>query len=132
MYRVYVGDSLTEQRRLHEQYGPLVRIAPNEVVTNDVSAISKIYRNQGPPTKTEFYCHKVWNGGGIGEQNDNFSERDEKRHSSYRRIVNPVYTLSNVLKSEDRIAKVTRLFLQRLGEFADRKQAVDLGQWLQI
>jgi hypothetical protein len=28
MYRAYVGDLDTEQRKLHEQYGPLLRVAP--------------------------------------------------------------------------------------------------------
>jgi hypothetical protein len=28
MYRAYVGDLDIEQRKLHAQYGPLVRVAP--------------------------------------------------------------------------------------------------------
>lgn len=28
MYRAYIGDLEIEQRRLHEEYGPLLRVAP--------------------------------------------------------------------------------------------------------
>jgi len=132
MYRVYVGDMHTVQRRLHEQYGPVIRIAPNEVTTTDLSAISRIYRNHKPLSKTDFYSHKLWNRGNISKQKDTFTQQDEKEHSNYCRIVNPVYTLSNVLKSEDYISEVSELFLTRLGEFADRKQSIDLGLWLQM
>jgi hypothetical protein len=130
MYRIYAGDMHTVQRSLHERYGPIVRIAPNEVSTAEVSAIPKIYKNQQPLTKTDFYS--VWGGGTISKQLDTFAQPDEKVHSEYRRIVNPVYTLSNVLKSEAHINKVSALFVKRLGEHADRDEAINLGTWLQM
>jgi hypothetical protein len=68
----------------------------------------------------------------ISEQVDSFIQTDERLHSSYRRIVNPVYTLSNVLKSEVYINKVPDLFLQRLYEHANRNVIMDLGHWLQM
>ena len=54
MYRIYVGDMHTVQRGLHERFGPIVRIAPNEVSTADLAAIPKIYKHQRPLTKTDF------------------------------------------------------------------------------
>ncbi|OAL00128.1 cytochrome P450 [Phaeosphaeriaceae sp. SRC1lsM3a] len=130
MYRIYAGDSHSVQRRLHEQFGPIIRIAPDEVVTTDPEALRKIYRNQGPLSKTDFYT--VWGAQDISEQVDNFVQTDERLHSNYRRIVNPVYTLSNVLKSEMYINKVSELFLQRLDEHASRNEVMDLGHWLQM
>jgi hypothetical protein len=130
VYRIYAGDMHDVQRRLHDQYGPIIRIAPNEVSTTELSAIPKIYKTQAPLTKTDFYS--VWGGGNISEQLDTFAETNERVHSNYRRIVNPVYTLSNVLKSETYINKASALFLQRLGEHADRKESIDLGNWLQM
>jgi len=131
MYRIYVGDMDKVQRRLHDRYGPILRIAPNEVSTTELSAIPKIYKHQRPLTKTDFYS--AWGGGGsISKQIDTFAQPDEREHSNYRRIVNHVYTLGNVLKSEAYISKVSALFLQRLGEHADCKETIDLGQWLQM
>lgn len=45
--------------RLHAQYGPVLRIAPNEVAVADPSAIKSIYRNQDGLDKTDFY--PPWN-----------------------------------------------------------------------
>jgi hypothetical protein len=131
MYRVYVGDMHAVQRHLHERYGPVIRIAPNEVSTSDLSAISKIYKFQRPLTKTDFYS--AWDGGTISKHHKpTFVETDEKKHSIYRRTVNPVYTLRRVCESESYVNKVSALFIKRLGEFADREEAIDFGKWLQM
>jgi hypothetical protein len=52
---MYRGDIEIAQRALHQRYGPLVRIAPNELVTSDPAAISLIYRTQNPLSKTDWY-----------------------------------------------------------------------------
>lgn len=129
MYRVYVGDMHIVQRHLHERYGPVIRIAPNEVSTSKLSV--DIYTFKRPLTKTDFYWG--WGGGPISKLHKPlFVETDEKIHSSYRRTVNTVYKLSNVLKNEGYINKVSKLLLQRLGEYADHQEAIDLGTWLQM
>jgi len=51
---MFLGDLEVVQRELHEQYGPLIRIAPNEVSSSDSDAISLIYTTQKPLTKTDW------------------------------------------------------------------------------
>lgn len=42
--------------KLHEQYGPVVRLSPNEVSFNNVEGIKEIYQSGGSGyEKTEFY-----------------------------------------------------------------------------
>lgn len=118
------------QRQLHARYGPLVRISPNEVSCADPDAIPKIYPNHRPLQKTDFY--PIWGRPSISNQPDSFTCTDERVHSQYRRIVNPVYTLSNVLKSEEYLDGCINLFIERLGEYADVQKAIDLGHWLQM
>lgn len=55
VYRMFLGDVEVAQRDLHKQYGPLVRIAPNEVVSSDSDAVPLIYTTQNPLTKTDWY-----------------------------------------------------------------------------
>jgi hypothetical protein len=55
VYRMYVGDVEIAQRALHQKYGPLVRITPNELVSSDPTAIPLIYRTQNPLAKTDWY-----------------------------------------------------------------------------
>lgn len=42
------------------------------------------------------------------------------------------YGLTSVLKNEKSIDDVLNLFLKRVGEFADRKEAFDFGKWLEM
>jgi hypothetical protein len=95
VHRIRHGDMEVVQRRLHEQYGPLIRIAPDEVACADPEAIRKIYRTQGPLTKTHFY--PVWGSNNFSKYPDHFVNTDEKLHSSRRRIVNNVYSMSTIL-----------------------------------
>ena len=128
--RLPSGDMDHVQRQLHAKHGYLVRIAPNEVACSWPDAIRTIYPMQGPLTKTDFY--PVWGNSTFSKYPDNFSGTDEKVHSSRRRIVNHVYSLSNVLKSEQYIDRCSSVFMERLGGFADAGQAFDLGHWLQM
>lgn len=118
------------QRALHQKYGPLIRIAPNEIACAYPDALKQIYRLQAPLSKTDFY--PVWGNKSFSKYPDLFSGTDEKLHSERRRIVNHVYSLSNVLQSEEYIDKCSELFIKRLGEYADAQQTVNLGEWLQM
>ena len=118
------------QTKLHVEHGSLIRIAPNELACSDPAAIKLLYRNQDPLEKSDFYT--VWTNTSFGKYKDHFSVTNEKEHASRRRIVNRVYSMSNILKSEDYIDQCSLMFIQKLGEFADRAQPFDLGQWLQM
>jgi hypothetical protein len=131
MYRMYVGDLEIVQRALHEQYGPLIRIAPDEVVSNDPGAIQLIFPIQKPLEKTNWY--PVWRPvPHIAKRADMFTSTNEKEHSAYRRIVGGVYAMSSILKNEDELDACVNLFVKRIGEFADRKEAFDFGTWLEM
>ncbi len=130
MRQVYLGNMDKVQRALHKQYGPLIRIPPNEVSSANAADIPKIYRLNGPLLKTDFY--PIWGAPQISSHPDQFTCIDEKEHLRYRKIVAPVYSLANVLKHEDHIGKCTILFLERMTEFADKGETVDIGHWLQM
>jgi hypothetical protein len=53
------GDLEIAQRALHKQYGPLLRVAPNEVVSGDPSAIPLIYPIHNALSKTDWYVSVV-------------------------------------------------------------------------
>ncbi|KAH8896794.1 cytochrome P450 oxidoreductase [Thozetella sp. PMI_491] len=130
MIQLRQGTMEKAQRALHAKYGPLIRIAPNEVACASPDAVKIIYPVSGPLQKTDFY--PVWGNNSFSKYPDHFSVTNEKVHSERRRIVNNVYSLSNVLKSESYIDKCSQMFTERLGEFADTNKVVDLGNWLQM
>ena len=124
------GDMEHEQRRLHQKYGPLLRIAPDEVACAVPEAQKIIYPMKAAPAKSDFYA--MWQNPGIGNFPDHFSQRDEKVHAERRKIVSHIYSLTNILQSEAYIDKCSELFMERMGEYADAGKVVDLGEWLQM
>jgi hypothetical protein len=130
MYRMYIGDVEQHQLALHDKYGPVVRIAPDEVVVNDPKAIPYIYPIQNPLQKTNWYL--AWRPPGLKGRRDLFTETSEKAHSAYRKLVAGVYSQSSVLKNEFQLDKTVDLFVRRIGEFVGKKKAFDFGLWLEM
>jgi hypothetical protein len=54
-HRTYTGTECTAIRRLHHIYGPVVRIAPNEVDVSDGNAIARIYGARSDLVKSSHY-----------------------------------------------------------------------------
>ena len=54
VWRTYRGDMDHTQRALHQKYGYLVRIAPDEIACAYPDAIKQIYRMQNSPRKPDF------------------------------------------------------------------------------
>lgn len=130
MYHHHTGDIDIATRALHTRYGPIVRIAPDEVTVADPSALPLIYTVQKALQKTDWYV--PWRPKGLGSQPDLFTQTDERAHAAYRRIVGGVYSLSSILKSEAMLDEMLELFMQRLGGFAERGEAFDFGLWLEM
>ena len=123
-YNVYNGHFEDVQLSLHRRHGHIVRVAPNELSISDPEAIKIIYNAKGTFVKTDFY--DVFFKGGV------FPEKDEKVHASLRKVSNPIYTMSNVLESEPYIDRCSEMFAQRMGEFADAHERLDIGEWVHM
>jgi hypothetical protein len=130
MYHMYTGKIEVAERNAHTRYGPVVRVAPNEVSASEPSAIPKVYPTQKPLTKTDFY--PTYRPIGISDRPDTFTVTDELEHASHRRIVNPVYSMTSILKNEDAMDENLTWLVKRLGEFADSQKVMDLGHWLEM
>lgn len=128
MYRMYAGDIEIVQRSLHDKYGPLVRIAPDEISVSDPEAIPRIYPIQRPLQKTNWY--HVFSPAGY--KPTLFSETNEDAHTAYRKIVGGVYALSSILKNEADLDRALDLFMKRIDGFAERKESFDFGLWLEM
>lgn len=112
------------------RYGPLIRIAPNELSYSKPDGVPVIYRLSKPLEKTDWYW--AWKGAGLKSQIDMFTITNEKKHTAYRRVVGTVYSLSNILKNEKKMDENVQLLLDRLDGFVERKEEVDLGLWLEM
>ncbi|TKX20155.1 pisatin demethylase-like protein 4 [Elsinoe australis] len=115
---------------LHKRYGKLVRIAPNVISVGDAAMIPVIYSIKGDFTKTAFYPIQSISWGKKPQMNL-FSTRSETEHREQKKKIANAYTLESLLRMEGRVDDCSRLFLGRMGGFADKGEEVDLGAWLQ-
>lgn len=77
---------------LHQEYGPIVRIGPNEVHFNSLSALKKIYGPGSQFGRTSFYrMFDVY-----GEQNL-FTFHSSKLHGERKKLLANVYSKSSIL-----------------------------------
>jgi hypothetical protein len=131
MWRMHVGDFEIELRKIHHQYGPLVRIAPDEVSSGNPAEIPAIYRMQKPLEKTVWYL--PWRAvPQFHERPDMFTTLLGKDHAAYKKIIAGAFTMGSVLRNEDQMDDCLRLFLNRMEEFADREESFDFGLWLEM
>lgn len=93
--RYYFDTAIPFIKSLHQKYGPVVRVGPNEIVTSDASHLALIYGPRStfrkPDTAVLNHNH--------GHPNT-FSSITREEHKQTRRQVAKVYTASSILKNE--------------------------------
>ena len=118
--RYGVGDDL--QHALHERYGPLVRITPDEVSISDPHAIDMISRPDF--LKTDYYTPF---DPGFGGRPEPFATRDERVHTQHKKIISPLFRSDIILDYEVNVDGIQDIFDERMQTFADSKKIFDLA-----
>ncbi|KAJ5731666.1 uncharacterized protein N7483_006174 [Penicillium malachiteum] len=124
--QLYNGKFEHENIRLHQKYGPIVRIAPNQYSISDVSAIKTVYGSGSKFPKSAWY-----DGWKHPQQWTVFADRDIKRHSDTRKRFTSLYSMSSLVSYEPFVDRCIDIFFARLDEFATKKQSFNLGHWFQ-
>ncbi|PHH83085.1 hypothetical protein CDD82_3620 [Ophiocordyceps australis] len=125
-------------RTLHQKYGPMVRVGPNEVWFNSKEAFDQIYCPGKGFEKSDFYLATCLNKPRINwlmkphfeDSLDLLSERDMKRYRVQRRLVGRIYHASNVARYEQVLDGVVQRAVTELEAMGG--QEVDLAEWMHI
>ncbi|KAF5254839.1 hypothetical protein FANTH_422 [Fusarium anthophilum] len=109
---------------LHKKYGPVVRIAPNEVSFTSINALKEIYGSGGSGyDKTEFYdLFQVYG------KRTMFSTLVKGDHAKRRRMIGDRYANSNVMKQAPLagIQERSKRFVERCADSPDKTADVFL------
>ncbi|KAK5134312.1 hypothetical protein LTR08_006741 [Meristemomyces frigidus] len=97
-YHSYIGDESSRINELHARYGPVVRIAPNEVSFSDGAALAPIYSEKGGFLKAPCYSNFDIEG-----HSTIFSTRDNGHRAVRSKAVVPVFSMSNLRSGNDTI-----------------------------
>ncbi|EGX91828.1 Cytochrome P450 [Cordyceps militaris CM01] len=110
--------------RLHRQYGPIVRVSPNELSFGSVESWKAIYGASSTerriPPKGEF-----WDIFGAGFAKSCIaSERDPARHGEMKKMLSAAFSQRSLLEQEGIVSETIDLFVRIIGEEA---AAAELG-----
>ncbi|CAK7271795.1 hypothetical protein SEPCBS119000_004789 [Sporothrix epigloea] len=139
-YQVRNGRLLQLATTLHRRYGPVVRVAPNEVWLNSPEAFRAIYSPSHGFDKSDFYLSTVlfhpvtdWRRPfdlAFPDTLDLLSERDMTRYRQQRRLIGPVYHETNMAKFSSAVDAVLAKAVAELRSLNGTR--VDLKEWMHI
>lgn len=112
--------------QLHKTYGPVVRIAPNEISFVDDAALKELYGTGKPNQKSSWY--NTWDGPGVDISF--FSTTNRDLHRRLRSRVSGTYSMSAILAMESLISEVMDLNTEVLGKIAVKGSPMRLDEWV--
>ena len=114
----YQGRWLFQQIALHEKYGPIVRVGPDEIHISD----PKFYDTAFGTAKKKRDKSMTWYwfvGSGTNIDGSAFGTLSQEQHAIRRSAMNPFFSMKKVRELEDRIrvhVEKTRTVLEKAGE----------------
>jgi len=128
-YQVLLGNLPFHVRDLHQQYGPVVRISPNELAFSDPQAWKDIYGHQAAghrqfPKYLGFYQP-------FSRQASSILAAPPDEHSLIRRQLAPGFSDRSMRGQEQIIGSYVDLLIQRLhSHAANGTKALNMREWL--
>ncbi|KAI1483473.1 putative cytochrome P450 [Daldinia eschscholtzii] len=113
--------SLHEQLlKAHIEYGPVVRIGPNDLHFWNADAIAPIYKSGRQMAKTEFY------DGFTAFKPNLFGGRDEDIHALRRRQLSHGFSQASIWNMEPLIENQMKILIEKLNRLAREQEVFDL------
>ena len=116
---------------LHEKYGHVVRIAPEELSFSSLESWKDIYgQRQGHRTfvKSAFY-----DGGSFANQAHSIvSERNPEKHKDMRKYLSNAFSDRSLKEQEYLISGVIDLFIQQIGRRGQIPGGLDMTMWFNL
>jgi hypothetical protein len=116
---------------LHARYGPIVRIAPDQVLVCSEDAIRQAYSSGTKFTKGAWYhvCEAPRKGT-IDERLDLLTETDMEKYKMQRRAIGPAYSVAGMEKHEAALDRYIDTFIAKIKGLGGVN--VDLAEWMHI
>lgn len=107
---------------MHDKYGPIVRINPDELHCNNPDWIDQIYAAGGKKREKSRFFVSQFNLPGAG-----FGTLSHDLHRSRRNALNRYFSKAAVAKLEDRIQDKAELLCEKFLEMANTGTPIDLA-----
>jgi cytochrome P450 len=116
--------------KLHQQYGDVVRISPDEISLARVDAFHDIYSNA--PGRQALPKSKLWHGAAPGRPLSVLNALDPKTHARFRKAMDSAFTEKAVRMQEPVVQKHVSLFIDQLEKISSANPngaVVDIVRW---
>ncbi|KAL2042252.1 hypothetical protein N7G274_004740 [Stereocaulon virgatum] len=127
LYKVYVLSSTDVSSltlKLHEKYGPLVRVAPNMLSFSKAHMIAQVYHRK--VDKDDFWTH-----GALGEHPPMLQTKDHEEHVKKRKIIAPVLSWKSLLRFESWVDEETLRLRNKIKQrYVEPKRDINLADWI--
>lgn len=129
IYHSFKGDVPFLLHKLHLEYGPVVRMTPNELSYTDPKAWKDIYghRNGIPENKKDesqnFDADKA---------HPSIIHADKEMHSKMRRLLANSFSDKSLREQEPVINQYVEILIRRLREQAESGNTVDMVKWYNV
>lgn len=119
----FAGKKANYVHSLHQKYGAVVRLGPEEVDICNLDAVKELHRARGRFLKSrQFYSNLT--------PNENvFSTTDPVFHSAHRRLLANPISDSSLTRFEPIIAGRVRLAVDRMSKELDSRGVIDVFKW---
>ncbi|KAK9781105.1 putative Fatty acid synthase beta subunit hexB [Seiridium cardinale] len=117
------GTILFDLQSLHEQYGPVVRVAPDEISYVTAEAIKTIYQSNPEFSKDPMHLPPFHNG------TPGILAADHEHHRRYRRLLSGAFSDKGIRVQQPMIQRHVDLLVQRLKE-SSATGSQDMCEWL--
>ncbi|KAI0816187.1 cytochrome P450 [Xylaria sp. FL0064] len=132
LYEVWGRQFEVTNRKLHDQYGDVVRLGPNTLSFADPKALKTIYGLNKGFIKSDFYIVQqgVSKGRGLATL---FSTTDNNFHAQLRRCVNSAFSMSALVQYEPFVNNTMKLFFEQTERlYVNNPEGCDFVRWLQF
>ena len=120
-WHAYIGNEASAVHKLHQQYGPFVRVSPQEVDISDADAIHAIYVSKGGFPKAECYANFDIDG-----HKTIFSTTDADYRSPRAKAVVPLFSTKALRENEAAIWGCVDRMVDRLQQEALMRKPVNV------
>ncbi|PQE22673.1 cytochrome P450 1 protein [Rutstroemia sp. NJR-2017a BVV2] len=111
-------------KSLHDEYGAVLRVAPDELSFTDPQAWKDIYLPK------QFLRPKIWSSRPPGVEAHNFITANAADHARFRKVFQPAFSDRATKSHEPTVKRYIDLLISRLNEAIAVDRTVDLVQWL--
>ncbi|PMD41986.1 cytochrome P450 [Hyaloscypha variabilis F] len=107
-------------KELHEKYGPIIRISPNELHIDEPDYYEKLYSQHEPRDKSEYYLSQFKLPG------SSFGTADYRHHRIRRGALNPFLSKQAIVRVEPMLNYMIDKLCNRINEFQKSGQPMPI------